>query len=389
MEPDPHPSSRQRRRLPPPAPLLLGALLLVVLLWVPLSSLLRMAPMPMGPMAMQPWVQQSAQPPLVDPLERHPEMLRQGVAMQVGMHLENIHSLSLREKTYTADGRFWLAWPEELQALLEREGITPLQLLDFINQVDDWDGDLTPDQPAPVLRNGRWRQSFHFSRRFYLHRINLSRYPFNPLDLLLTLQVSPAYASLAGRPVLLLPVRDQRGLIGEYANLEGYELVSAQLRPQVRRFRTDYGLGDSVRTSQLEVVLHYRHSFWPAFIADVLPLVIVLMVVLISPYLEGSLADVRIAIPSTALLTLVFLQQNYRSELPPSPYLTYLDRLYVVSYLICVMLFVLFAWTSNIYERTPPEQREALVRRLDRYDRNFQILALSFLLIVSVETWIH
>jgi hypothetical protein len=52
-------------------------------------------------------------------------------------------------------------------------------------------------------------------------------------------------------------------------------------------------------------------------------------------------------------------------------------------------LFVLFAWTSNIYQRTPPEQRESLVRQLDRYDRNFQILALSLIAIVSIEGWIH
>jgi len=118
-----------------------------------------------------------------------------------------------------------------------------------------------------------------------------------------------------------------------------------------------------------------------------LPLAIVLLVVLISPYLEGSLGDVRIAIPSTALLTMVFLQQGYHSELPPSPYLTYLDRLYVVSYLICLSLFVLFAWSSNLYERTPPDRREALVRRLDVYDRNFQIASLLLILIVSIEAW--
>lgn len=385
------PPRRRRRRLPP-APLILGTLLLAVLLWVPLSSLLRMTSMPMAPVAPlmpTPWVHQAEQPPLVDPLEKHPELQRQALAMQVGMHLENIYALSLRDKTFTADGRIWLAWPEELQTRMQRQGITPVQLVDFTNQVEDWDSDLTADQPAPVLRNGLWKQSFHFSRRFYLHRINLNRYPFNGLDLNLTIQVTPAYSNLEGKPVLLRPIRNQQGVIGEYANLEGYELESADLRPLVRRFRTDYGLGQSVRTSQIELILHYRHSFWPAFTGDVLPLAIVLMVVLISPYLEGSLADVRIAIPSTALLTLVFLQQSYRSELPPSPYLTYLDRLYAVSYLICVTLFVLFTWTSNIYERTPPEQREALARSLDRYDRNFQILAILLLAIVSLEAWIH
>jgi hypothetical protein len=89
------------------------------------------------------------------------------------------------------------------------------------------------------------------------------------------------------------------------------------------------------------------------------------------------------------LLTLVFLQQGYRAELPPSPYLTYLDRLYAVSYLICLSLFVLFAWSSNLYERTAPERREELVRRLDVYDRNFQVAALVLLAVVSLEAWLY
>ena len=379
---------RQRRRLPA-APLVLGALLLALLLWVPISSLLNMAPEPMRRMVPQPWALQQAQPPLVGPLEQHPELVRQGQVVQVGLHLENIYALSLKDKTFTADGRLWLEWPEALQTQLQDLGVKPLNLIDFVNEVDDGNSDITADQPMPVLRDGRWHQSFHFSKHFYLHRINLNRYPFNPLDLNVTIQVTPAYSKLAGKPVLLLPFRDQRGLIGEYANLEGYQLQSAQLQPLLRRFRTDYGLGERVSTSQVELTLHYSHSFWPAFIADVLPLAIVLLVVLISPYLEGSLADVRIAIPSTALLTLVFLQQGYRSELPPSPYLSYGDRLYAVSYLICIALFVLFAWTSNLYQRTPPDQREALVRQLDRYDLNFQLIALTLLAVVSLEAWIH
>jgi hypothetical protein len=66
-----------------------------------------------------------------------------------------------------------------------------------------------------------------------------------------------------------------------------------------------------------------------------------------------------------------------------------LDRLYAVSYLICVSLFILFAWSSNVYERTPPERRDALVRRLDVYDQRFQIAALAMLAVVSLEAWLY
>lgn len=336
-----------------------------------------------------PWAVQPRQAPLVSPLDPQSPPWRMGVVINMGLHVENIYDLSLKDKTFSADGRFWLEWPQALQEQLVRDGLQPLQLVDFVNRVDEVDGEIRPDDVSPVRRGDRWYQSYQFSLRFYLHSLNLHRYPFNRLTLPLTLQINPLHAQMQGRPLVLLPMRNQPGLIGEYASLDGFSLRRAELVPQVRTYRTDFGLKRVVRISQVALQTDYSPSFWPAFIAFLLPLVIILLMVLISPYLEGSLGDVRIAIPSTALLTLVFLQQAYNSNLPPSPYLTYLDRLYAVSYLICVALFILFAWTSNVYQQTPESQRQAVVRQLDVYDRYFQFAALAMLLVVSLEAWLY
>jgi hypothetical protein len=115
---------------------------------------------------------------------------------------------------------------------------------------------------------------------------------------------------------------------------------------------------------------------------------VIVLVVLISPYLESSLGDVRLAIPSTALLTLVFLQQGYSDGLPQTPYLSYLDKLYAVAYLICIGLFILFAWSSNLYELAPADQKAAVQRRLDRIDQRFQFVSLGLILVVAVEAWL-
>jgi hypothetical protein len=370
-------------------PILVASLLILLLLWVPVASVVRMARQAPKMERLMSWSRQVSQQPLIQILAPAFALADNEIRIDTGIHIENIYDLSLRSKTYSADGRIWLEWSEDVQRILLSQNTQPVQLIDFVNQVEDWNGKLVPDVLEPVKRNGKWHQSFRFSQRFYLHTLDLRRYPFNTLALPITLQVTPAYSSLDGRKLFLLPIRNERGIIGEYANLEGYELISADVFSRVRTYRTDYGLMRMVKVSQLEEVLHFRHTFWPAFVSDVLPLAIVLLIVLISPYLEGSLGDVRIAIPSTALLTMVFLQQGYHSEVPPSPYLTYLDRLYAVSYLICVLLFVLFAWSSNVYERTPPEQREALVRRLDAYDQRFQLAAIAMLAAVSLEAWLY
>ena len=378
---------RALRRLP--LPIVVACLLMLLLLWIPLSSVVRMSHDTPAMLRQRPWAVQVSQAPLIQPLDPETPEWSNGFSFSMGIHIENVYELSLRDKTFSADGRIWLQWDEALQALMRQQQIEPGSLIDFVNQVEDWNGTFIADTASPIFRNGAWHQAFRFSQRFYLHRLDLRRYPFNDLDLPVTVQVNPAFSRLEDRSLLIRPIKDQHGIIGEYANLDGYQLHSAELLPQLRIYRTDYGLMQALRVSQVEARLVFRHGFWPAFVSDVLPLAIILLVVLISPYLEGSLGDVRIAIPSTALLTLVFLQQGYRAELPPSPYLTYFDRLYAVSYLICLSLFVLFAWSSNLYERTAPERREELVRRLDVYDRNFQVAALVLLAVVSLEAWLY
>jgi len=47
------------------------------------------------------------------------------------------------------------------------------------------------------------------------------------------------------------------------------------------------------------------------------------------------------------MLTLVFLHESYRSDLPNFPYLTYLDKLYIYSYAACLAIFILFVLDSR------------------------------------------
>ncbi len=377
-------------------PALLAGLLALVMLWAPISSLVNVMRMPMHRMGVpmadtmaMPWAFQKAQAPIIQPLAAFPELKRQGIRLQVGLHAESIYQLSLAQKTYFVDGRFWLVWPNRLQEWMQREALNPQMLVEFVNQVEDWNSKVVADTPQPELRaDGNWYQSFHFSSHFTVPKVDLRKYPFGSLQLPIVLQVVPAHASVDGRPLLLEPEVNQRGILGEDVSLDGYLLSSATLSPVVRTYRTDFGQKRLVRLSQVQCIFDYSNTFWPGFIKYVLPMAIIVLVVLISPYLESSLGDVRLAIPSTALLTLVFLQQGYSDGLPQTPYLSYLDKLYAVAYLICIGLFILFAWSSNLYELAPPDQKAAVQKRLDRIDQRFQFVSLGLILVVAVEAWL-
>jgi len=61
--------------------------------------------------------------------------------------------------------------------------------------------------------------------------------------------------------------------------------------------------------------------------------------VVASTKLESSLWEVRLTLPVTVLLTLVFLQQSSNAELPDHPYLTFIDEVFVVAYLLTLGSF--------------------------------------------------
>ena len=109
----------------------------------------------------------------------------------------------------------------------------------------------------------------------------------------------------------------------------------------------------------------------------------------LAPSVAGALGDIRVAIPSTALLTLIFLQQAYHDELPPLPYLTFLDELFAASYAIALGLFALFTWGTNAYASAALEDRPAVSARIDRTDLIFQTLAVTFFLGVAITAWMR
>ena len=118
-----------------------------------------------------------------------------------------------------------------------------------------------------------------------------------------------------------------------------------------------------------------------------MPLLVVIGIVIASPSLPGSLGDVRLAIPTTALLTLIFLQQSYRADLPALSYTTFLDMLYIYAYLVSIAFFLLFCWGTVYYnyagEGNAGEGGELLAaQHINRVDWKFQLAALISLAVL-------
>lgn len=297
--------------------------------------------------------------------------------LRLGLELEDLRALDLSTKTFRAEGQLLLAWDEALNRRLQTEGIEPLRLVRFVNQVEMWNSELEATAPPrPLPEGGGWSQALRFEGLFYVNDLDLRSAPFLRVSLPLILEVADHRLAIEKDGVLLEPPPDSRRLVGGGVAMAGFRFVGSELSSALHRSEDPFEAGSPRSFSRLVLRLRYRTDDLAAALRWVLPLLLVMAVVLLAPSLDSDRDELSFGLPSAGLLTLVVMQEGYRAQVPPTPYLTFLDQLYAYSYAVAVAVFLLFVWAGNQRARARPEQAEAVLARINRLCTVAQVSAL-------------
>jgi hypothetical protein len=310
-----------------------------------------------------------------------------GPVIRVGLHIRNIYALSLVDQSFLAEGWYWLEWGDDVQAILDRHEINPENIVELVNEIELGQysvREVTPPSEGP-LRPGSKGLTVRFSGKFYVHDVPQRLAPFDTQPLSIVLEVKPDSIAAGPDRLRLEPLHAPAQISGEDTRLIGYELD----RVSWRRAQIDYPFASykGRRVSRLSAIFEYGKNEGAMFMKWVFPLLIVMAIVILSPSIEGVLADIRIAIPPSALLALVVMQDTYKNSFPPAPYLTYLDELYVYSYIACVAIFLLFLVGTNLVSRAEEQQREAVARLVNRADLVVQASLVFGFVLVAILGW--
>jgi len=82
------------------------------------------------------------------------------------------------------------------------------------------------------------------------------------------------------------------------------------------------------------------------------------------------------------------MQASYKATIPELPYLTFIDKIYVIAYVVCLACYGLFVWGGNRLEAAEGEEgRRSMVRLINRVDSRFQKITLIAMLVASVLAW--
>ena len=328
----------------------------------------------------------------------------------MGLHIVNIHQFSMKDKVYSVEGWYWLKWPTAIQKIIHDAHIPVENIVEFTNSIEgsNLKVDKDSEKPRDLCRDrevtpkeiarcppGKLRkyQLFKFSGRFYVNDLSLQNSPFETFDLPVVFETRPDELSCEtpgrGQCVYLAPYPTSgQSLVGEFAEINGFKQVASSKASSIHQYTTNFGLGKPSAFGRVEYDIRYKTDFWSAFMQDVLPVLIILAFVLVSPRIPSSMWDVRLAVPATALLTLIFLQQTYRSEIPSLSYLTFMDWLYAFAYLVSMSLFILFCWGAYRYTAVPESEQPAIAARITRIDTAFQRIAILGLGLTVLLAWV-
>ena len=143
--------------------------------------------------------------------------------------------------------------------------------------------------------------------------------------------------------------------------------------------------------SEVRLTVNYQKSLNSTFLKLILPLITVMLLTLFSPSIAAPGWEVRGGIPSTSLFTLIFLQQTYQANIPDFHYLTFLDSIYNLCYMIDLILFALFLWGAKLYHAASEGgDLKAVTEYIEAIDHRFQIGLILLLVIgVYIDWWFH
>jgi len=304
--------------------------------------------------------------------------------VQVGIYSTSTSELLLDVPSYASSGYLWLHWDEPFQRYLETSGAAVPDRFMLLNTlISDVDPRLQPVVAEPDrLEDGSYYQLFTYQGRYYIDQASFRHYPFMMVSLPLALEADDIEGQLAYANLRLEPDIQHSGM-GLYARIIGWLNRGWSIAEYRHHYATNFGLGQGESDySQVIYEISFGTSAWAAVWRLLLPLAVVMTMVLLVFKVRADEQDARASIPVTVLLTLVFLQQTYRDQLPDLPFLTFLDQVYVVAYVVTLAAFVLVIWIGRRYgdmeEMPAGPAREALQQRLHRLDDLWPLTVVTF-----------
>ena len=287
----------------------------------------------------------------------------------VGLYITNIYNLDISSNTYSLNGYLWMRWNGDFN---------PVETLEFTNLVEASSATKEPlyEQPKE-LPDGSKYQVLHIEGIFY-QPFDLVNYPLDRQSLALYIEDSTDTID----KMIYLPDDNSSGYDVRLL-IPGWTIRGLSTETYAHDYGTDLGESGVVMASKysalkfsLEIARIQNMFLWKLL----LPLMIVLLTNWLALALKADMVEVRTAMPATAMLTTVFLQQASQAAIPEVSTLVLMDKIYAISYVFIVLTLVQIIWANAQVEMESP-----MVQHLRKID--LSSFAAQLVIYLSLLAW--
>ena len=241
--------------------------------------------------------------------------------------LESISDIDLKTGTFTASGRARIVSPPQ-----EDNGLA-LQGFRFVNSVSEDEfissDDIKKEDGDRLVRTINFSGPLRFSPE-------LGIFPFD--EQTLNIAIENRLESADSARIIPYDFRLSEQMLTKGS--EGYRIGGRQTREEVYLYNSDLARSDSTSSKLYSDRAVYQlklgKSFFAASIRYVIPFIVVIAVNCASLVIPLKFWEVKLALPPTALLTLVFMQSSYQEKIAQGYNPTILDVLYLSGYALCL-----------------------------------------------------
>jgi hypothetical protein len=244
----------------------------------------------------------------------------------VGFYPVNIYGVDMSTSTFNYDGYVWFRWRGE---------IDPTETLEFINAVDksSISKEFLYDEPQ-IMPDGQKYQIMRIESQFF-KPFPMADFPLDKHELTITIE-----DSLRGIDQLVYEIDQADTRFSRNLAIAGWKLNGWKSSTSINDYGSNFGDTGAAQASRfaqlnfsVKIARPESYFVWKLL----LPLIIVLCGAWIALLLNPILTETRAALPASALLTTVFLQQSYNGALPETGGLVLLDKIYVTGYILIVL----------------------------------------------------
>jgi hypothetical protein len=254
----------------------------------------------------------------------------------VGLYAVNAYEIDTAANTFQFKGYLWLRWKGDYDAVSS---------LEFANSVEEWGLTVTNLTEKPQnLPGGYHLQQMRVQGRFF-EPFSLGNYPLDKQKLQITLEnLNDSIEKVVYVPDVNNTTYDSK------FKVPGWTVTGISSQSLNHNYVSNFGDNSSTSDSKyssltFSINIHRAQNlFWWKLL---LPLMLVLITNWLALLLNPKYTEIRTAMPATALLTTVFLQQSSLDAIPQVSSLVLMDLVYVVAYSTIVLTFAQIIWDNH------------------------------------------